>query len=336
MRSKRRQWTAALLWTVATSGSGCAGVQSALDPAGPQAARINDLWWLMLWTCAGVFAIVISALVAALRRGRAQPAEDAETERKMTKVVAAGVAVTTVILFAFMISDFVTGRALWSLASPDAIIIKVTGHQWWWDFEYQDPIPSHRVRTANEIHIPVGRPVKLEMTSSDVIHSFWVPNLHGKTDLLTGHQTVTWLQADRPGKYRGQCAEYCGHQHAHMAFVVIAEPVGQFNAWFDNERLPAITAANAGQQRGQQIFMSRTCMMCHQIRGTDAGGRSAPELTHLASRESIAAGTLANTRDNLKGWIVDSQRFKPGNKMPSHDLGDEDLNALLDYLESLK
>jgi cytochrome c oxidase subunit 2 len=283
-----------------------------------------------------VFVIVMSALAAALRRGREQPVGGAETERKMAKVVAGAVAVSVVILFGLMISDFVTGRQLFSPPSPDAITIKVTGRQWWWDFEYDNPTPSERIRTANEIHIPVGRQVKFEMTSGDVIHSFWVPNLHGKTDLLTGHQTVTWLQADRPGKYRGQCAEYCGHQHAHMAFVVIAEPEEQFNAWYDNQRRPAPQPSTPGQQRGQQVLMTRTCAMCHQIRGTDAAARTAPDLTHLASRQSIAAGTLANNRENLKGWVTNSQHYKPGARMPAHNFSDEELNALLDYLESLK
>jgi cytochrome c oxidase subunit 2 len=339
MKSKLRQLRVVPLAAVAaalTSISGCSGIQSALDPAGLQSARINRLWWLMFWTCLVVFLTVMGALIVAMQRGRTQTQAGSGSERKLTNVVAGAIAVTVVILFGLMVSDYVTGRALFSLHSPDAITVKVSGQQWWWDFEYQDPIPSRRVRTANEIHIPVGRPVKFEMTSKDVIHSFWVPNLHGKTDLLTGHQTVTWLQADRAGKYRGQCAEYCGHQHAHMAFVVIAEPAEQFNTWFNNQISPAQQPASAGQQRGQRVFLTRTCVMCHQIRGTDAGARTGPDLTHLASRESIAAGTLANNRENLRDWIVDSHRFKPGNRMPSHDLSGEDLNALLDYLESLK
>ncbi len=318
--------------------SSCAGVQSSLDPAGPQAQRISRLWWLMFWVCSVIFALVIGALAYALRRGRRREEPDAapEVERRIAKIVAGALAVSAVILFAFLIADFSTGRALSSLQSPDALKIKVTGRQWWWDFEYEDQTPSRNARVANEIHIPTGRPVKFEMTSQDVIHSFWAPNLHGKTDLLTGYWTVTWLQADRPGAYRGQCAEYCGHQHAHMAFMVIAEPPDQFNAWLDNQRRPAPQPTTAEQQRGQQLFMTRACVMCHQIRGTDAAARTGPDLTHLATRRNIAAGTLPNNRGALGAWIVDSQRIKPGNKMPPNELSGEELNALLSYLESLK
>jgi cytochrome c oxidase subunit II len=318
--------------------SGCAGVQSALDPAGPQAERISRLWWLMFWVCLVVFAAVIVALGYALRRGRRREAPDnsPEAESRTTKLIVGSLAVTVIILFLFMIADFSTGRALGSLQSSNAIVIKVTGRQWWWDFEYQDATPSQNVRVANEIHIPTGHPIKFEMTSQDVIHSFWAPNLHGKTDLLTGYRTVTWLQADRPGAYRGQCAEYCGHQHAHMAFTVVAEPPDKFNAWLDNQRRPAPQPSTAEQQAGERLFLTRACVMCHQIRGTDAGATTGPDLTHLATRRTIAAGTLANNRGSLGAWVVDSQRIKPGNKMPPNELSGEELNALLSYLESLK
>ncbi|HZS04513.1 MAG TPA: cytochrome c oxidase subunit II [Blastocatellia bacterium] len=318
--------------------SGCAGVQSALDPAGLQAHRISRLWWLMFWVCLSVFVIVMGALGYALWRSRRRErvATEPEAERSMTRWVTGAVVVSAAILFILLIADFSTGRAITSLESSDAVMIKVTGHQWWWEFTYDDPVPSQQVTTANEIHIPVGRPVRLEMTSHDVIHSFWVPNLHGKTDLLVGHQTVTWLQADRPGTYRGQCAEYCGHQHAHMALLVVAEPPEDFKAWLDHERLPAADPSNDEQRRGRQIFLTRAWVMCHQIRGTDAGARSGPDLTHLASRQTIAAGTLPNNRGNLGGWVVDSQGIKPGNKMPPNELSGEELQALLSYLESLK
>jgi cytochrome c oxidase subunit 2 len=173
-------------------------------------------------------------------------------------------------------------------------------------------------------------------TSNDVIHSFWAPNLHGKRDLIPGHLTTTWLQADRPGLFRGQCAEFCGHQHAHMSFVVIAEQPDEFYAWLDAQRMPAPQPAGPDEQHGQQVFLSSTCIMCHTVQGTRANGRVAPDLTHVASRRLIAAGALANTRDNLADWIVDSQRIKPGNKMPPHNLSPGDLQALLSYLESLK
>jgi cytochrome c oxidase subunit II len=327
-----------LLFILTLLLSGCAGAQSALDPAGPQAWHISRLWWLMFWGCLLVYLLVMVALALALRRARRQAAPQAEPahERKLTKTVALAVGVSIIILFIFLIADLMTGRAVFSYSSPDAVQINVTGYQWWWDFEYDDPVPNQRVRTANELHLPVGRPVKLVLTSRDVIHSFWVPNLHGKTDLLTGHQTVTWLKADRPGVYRGQCAEYCGHQHAHMALLVVAEAPEQFDAWLTQQRQPAVTPATPEQQRGQQLFLTRTCVMCHTIRGTEAGARTAPELTHLAARQTIAAGTLPNNHGNLGGWVLDSQRIKPGNRMPPQSLSSDELQALLSYLESLK
>lgn len=325
------------LCLLSTLLSACAGTQSALNPAGPQAARISGLWWLLFWGCAAVFVFTMLALVLALRRGRERATADDSppTERRIAKVVGGAVAVSVVILFVFLLADLWTGRAL-TVPPSRAWVISVIGHQWWWDFEYEDTIPSQQVRISDEIHIPVGQPVKFELTSQDVIHSFWVPNLHGKTDLLTGHQTITWIAADRAGTYRGQCAEYCGHQHAHMAFTVVAEPPEQFTAWLDNQRRPAPAPTTAEQRAGQQIFLTRTCVMCHQIRGTEAGGRTAPDLTHVATRQFIAAGTLPNTRDNLRRWITDPQGIKPGTRMPANPMSNEDMEILLSYLESLQ
>ena len=205
----------------------------------------------------------------------------------------------------------------------------MTGHQWWWEVNYENPVASRSFTTANEIHIPVGQPVVLKLTSQDVIHSFWVPNLHGKKDLIPGHASMTWLQADKPGTFRGQCAEFCGHQHAHMAFTVVAEPPEQFYAWYDGQTRPAVQPAGESQQRGRQVFLSSACVMCHTIQGTPAGATVGPNLTHVA-------GTLANNRGNLGGWVADSQEIKPGNHMPPNILRAEDLQSLLDYLESLK
>jgi cytochrome c oxidase subunit 2 len=169
-----------------------------------------------------------------------------------------------------------------------------------------------------------------------VIHSFWVPNLHGKMDLIPGRQTVLWLQADKPGVYRGQCAEYCGLQHANMAFSVIAETSDDFERWLMAQRQPAPPPASPEQQRGLEVLQSGTCAMCHTVRGTIAGGRTAPDLTHVATRSTLAAGTLPNVRDNLARWIADPQHVKPGSRMPSTGISPEDLQALLAYLETLK
>jgi cytochrome c oxidase subunit 2 len=236
-----------------------------------------------------------------------------------------------------IVASFLVGRAIYSNPNnSDALIIEVNGRQWWWDVRYNPSIPSQIVTTANEIHIPVGRPIVLRLGSGDVIHSFWVPNLHGKMDMIPGRTQELSLQADRPGVYRGQCAEYCGHQHAHMALTVVAEPEDQFNAWYQAQLQSAPAPATESQIYGQKVFLSKPCVMCHRIQGTEAGGRLGPDLTHVASRQTIAAGTLPNTREHLAQWIVNSQSVKPGNRMPPIPVAGNELNALLDYVQSLK
>ncbi|HEX8148558.1 MAG TPA: cytochrome c oxidase subunit II [Pyrinomonadaceae bacterium] len=321
--------------------------QSALQPAGPQAERIIGLWWMMLYVTGAVFLVVMGFLVAALvRRRRAYGGEAAPevpdtrpepgVERRMSHVVLAGVGMTVVILFVFLVRSYVTGRALDSLHEQEHLTVTVVGHQWWWEVRYDNSTAAYVLTTANEIHLPVGRPVLFKLTSTDVIHSFWVPNLHGKTDLVPGHENVTWLKADREGTYRGQCAEFCGHQHAHMAFTVVVEPYEKFKAWYDAQLAPAAEPSTQAQSQGRHVFLSSPCVMCHTVRGTDAGSRVGPDLTHVASRGTIAAGTLENTRGHLAGWVADSQQFKPGNRMPPNNLEPADLQALLDYLQSLK
>ncbi|HEX3554108.1 MAG TPA: cytochrome c oxidase subunit II [Thermoanaerobaculia bacterium] len=303
---------------------------SALDPAGPQAARIGHLWWLMFWVCSAVFLLVMAALAVGLVR------EEAPERRRVSRVVTGAVIATAIILFVFLFASTGTGRALASLSSADPVSVEVTGHQWWWEVQYLDPVLAQRVTTANEIHLPVGRPVRIRTVSHDVIHSFWVPNLHGKHDLIPGYDGELWLQADRPGIYRGQCAEFCGHQHAHMAFLVIAEPPGRFAAWLAAQRQSASPPATPLAQRGHDLFVQLQCALCHTVQGTDANGRIGPDLTHLASRRTLAAGTLPNTPGHLAGWIVDAQTIKPGNPMPATSLGSNDLEALLAYLDGLK
>jgi cytochrome c oxidase subunit 2 len=310
-------------------------IQSALDPAGIQAARIEWLWWLMFWVCTGVFAAVLLALGLAIRRGRSADASR-PAEGTLTMAVATASGVTIVILFGLLIASVATGRAIGSLGQPGALAIQITGYQWWWNVQYLHPQPSLRVTTANELHLPVGRPILFQIESGDVIHSFWVPNLHGKTDLIPGRQTSTWLQIDRPGVYRGQCGEFCGLQHAHMALVVIAEPADAFDKWLDAQRQPAPVPVNREETRGLNIVERGPCALCHTIRGTNAGGRTAPDLTHFASRSTIGAGTAPNTPGYLAGWIADPQHLKPGNRMPPTGLASEDLQAVVSYLRSLR
>jgi cytochrome c oxidase subunit 2 len=309
-------------------------LQSIIHPAGIQAARVSHLWWVMFWICAVVWAAVAVAAMVAIARGRrgSSTATDAQMGRSVT--VAGGLSVAA--LLGLLFQSIVTGRALDTLRSPDALRIQVTGNQWWWDVQYEHAVPSRRVTTANEIHIPVGRAIRFDLLSTDVIHSLWIPSLQGKIDLVPGRLNELWLRADEPGIYRGQCAEYCGLQHAKMALVVVAEPPDDFERWLTANRAPASPPTTPEQQRGRDIFERGPCAMCHTIAGTSAGGRSAPDLTHLGSRSTIGAGTLPNTKGYLAGWIADPQHIKPGNRMPPTGLNGEELQAVLAYLETLK
>lgn len=309
-------------------------IQSMLHPAGIQAARVAYLWWTMFWICAGVWVVVSIAALVAIRRGRTSASTASDSQIGRTIAVAGGI--SGVLLIALLFQSVVTGRALDSLRTPQALRIQVTGNQWWWDIQYADEVPSLRVTTANEIHIPAGRPVVFDLLSNDVIHSFWIPNLQGKIDLVPGRLNELWLQADRPGVYRGQCAEYCGLQHAKMALVVVVDPPDVFEQWLAANRAPAPAPATPEQERGKEVIERGPCAMCHNIAGTSAGGRTAPDLTHVASRSTLGAGSTPNTRGHLAGWIADPQQIKPGSRMPPQALTGGDLQAVLAYMETLK
>jgi len=317
-------------------------IRSVLDPAGPQAGHIAALWWFMLWVSVAILTLVTLALLLALFRSAARSSgstavttPEPAPERRAGIIVGVCVAATCIILIVFLTASVVTGHRMAQLASDQGVTIKLTGYRWWWKVEYSDPEPAKTVITANEIHIPIGRPVLINTYSQDVIHSFWIPALQGKRDLIPGNPSAIWLQADQPGVFEGQCAEFCGFQHAHMRLVLVAESQEQFQAWLDAQRQPARSPANSTAERGQKIFVSGPCALCHSIRGTDANGHVAPDLTHLAGRLKIAAGTLPNTPGHLAGWIIDSQHIKPGNAMPPTSLSAEDLQALLAYLGGL-
>jgi cytochrome c oxidase subunit 2 len=314
------------------------GAHSAHDPAGPQALLLDRLGDLLYLIAAVVYVLVAAALLAALlRRRRAEEdAEDPARERRMATAVAIAAATTVATLVAVLLLSFGTGRRLTATPPPEALQIRVTGHQWWWEVEYRDATPARWATTANEIHVPVGRPVALELRGDDVIHSFWVPNLGVKRDMIPGHATSVLFQADAPGVYRGQCAEFCGAQHAKMGFLVVAEPPEEFAAWLDRQRDSARTPADSLARRGQEVFLASSCAMCHAVGGTPAGGRLGPNLTHVAGRRTIAAGTLPNVRGHLAGWIIDPQQIKPGARMPASAIPPADLRAILAYVESLR
>jgi cytochrome c oxidase subunit 2 len=325
---------------------GCQSNHSALHPHGVQAARINGLWWFFFWVTTAVYVIVLAFTIGVIIRGnirRPLPITDKNevvigpaTERKTTLIVASAVGLTLITLLVLLSSDVFAGSALHSLGADNPVSIRLTGHQWWWEAEYNFPVQSNIVTTANEIHIPVGVPVQVQLQSHDVIHSFWVPSLHGKKDLIPGHPTAVWLRADAAGTYAGQCAEYCGAQHAHMRLLVIAENEASYEQWLAAQRLPAPDPVTNRTRRGQTVFLTGTCVMCHSIQGTIAGARLGPNLTHVASRQTLAAGRLKNNRGSLAGWVLDPQHLKPGVLMPQNQLAPQDLHALLDYLETLK
>jgi cytochrome c oxidase subunit 2 len=313
-------------------------IQSALHPAGIQAGRISVLWWIMFGVCAAVYVLVACGLAIAIRRARSADPERPSHAQLLRGVIAA-TAVSVVALLALLFSSVWTGRAIASLSAADPVLIEITGQQWWWHVEYYPDDPVRQAITANEIHIPVGRPVALKLLSADVIHSLWIPNLHGKRDLVPGRDTWLWLQADKPGVYRGQCGEYCGLQHAHMSLVAVAEPADAFERWLAGQRAPAAPAATSSgplQARGREIVEKGPCAMCHGIRGTGAGGRTAPDLTHMATRSTIGAGTLPNTPEQLTRWIQDPQAIKPGNRMPHLGLSAQEVEAVVAYLGTLK
>lgn len=331
MVDRRPELHLGLLWAPVGLG-GCAGVQSALAPEGTAAREIATLWWVMATGAGLIFITVLGLALYALK-------SDPERHRRLGSpalIVGGGVVLPVVVLSALLVYSFILGGSLTDRVAPEALRITVSGRQWWWEVRYQPAGSPEPVVSANELHIPVGEPVELRLEASDVIHSFWVPSLAGKMDMIPGQTNRLVVQADRPGLYRGQCAEYCGGPHALMAFYVIAEPAEAFAAWLARERRPARAPAEPDRRRGLQLFLDSGCGTCHAIRGTAADGRFGPDLTHVGGRRSLAAGILPVNLGTLAGWIADSQQIKPGNRMPSFNTFDgEALRTLAAYLESL-
>jgi cytochrome c oxidase subunit 2 len=320
--------------------AGCQGNHDVFNPGGPRARQIANLMLVFFGVSAIVYLIVIAVLVWALLRKRRVSAtsgtpESAVAEMRTKVVIAAGVGVTVVVLLGLAFADFSTQRVL-SGRPENALRVLITGHQYWWEIEYDDPEPGNRVRTANEFRIPVARPVEVVLTSRDVIHSFWLPSLSGKKDLIPGHTNTELVIAEKPGVYTGQCAEFCGLQHAQMRLAVTAVDGSEFEKWQQQQLAEARAPVTDAQQKGKDVFERSTCALCHTIQGTSAAATVGPDLTHLASRETIAAGTLANTPTNLASWILAPQRIKPGAQMPATPLTGEELSALTTYLASLE
>ena len=315
--------------------AGCGPSQNALAPKSHQAKDIASLfWWMMGGAWIGLGLVVALLLLAWYRRRRRGIGADTEGDKPGERfswyvVVGLGIVMPIVVISTlFVISDiFVIKTTQAPAGNATKLTIRVIGHQFWWEVRY----PGTTAVTANEIHIPVRTPVRVEVQTADVIHSFWIPELNRKIDTIPGKTNAIELYADTVGRYRGECAEFCGLQHAHMAMVVFADPPARFRAWLAREQRPAAATTGAGAR----VFQS-ACSSCHAIRGTGAAGFVGPDLTHFASRTSIAAYTIPNTRERLAQWIAHPQQVKPGNQMPDLQLSDRQVNELVAYLEELK
>jgi len=315
----------ALVLTVA----GCSGDSSVLEPKGPAARSVAGLWWPMLATAVAVFAFVTGMLLLATVRGRRKTEDEAQHTPRWGEpfILVAGVLVSGVILVGFFLFSLAKQQALADAGRRPRITINVVGHDWWWEVRYPNGAVS-----ANEIHMPTGERVRLTLDTADVIHSFWIPRLGPKIDMVPGQHNQLWLEATDPGVYRGQCAEFCGLQHANMIIRVVADAPAQFDAWMAREAEPAQVAAPAGRQ----IFENQTCAGCHTIRGTAAAGKVGPDLTHFGRRDTLGAGVRPRTDENVERWIVDPQSIKPGVAMPPTTLSADQLNALVAFLEGLR
>jgi cytochrome c oxidase subunit 2 len=317
-----------------------------LHGAGPQAAHVVDLWRVTLAVCGVVFTLVLCAFLLALWRGGREQARQLEgderpggserAERRAAGLVVASVVVSVALLFVLITLSVLTDRALARADLRDAIHIEVTAHQWWWELRYDDPDVSRIFTTANEMHVPVGRPIILTLRSDDVIHSFWLPSIVGKKDLIPGRPTTHFLRADVEGRYRGQCAEFCGAQHAWMVLELVAQQGDAFERWAQGQRAALVSSPDAKVNRGRELFLSGSCTMCHAVSGTEASGRRGPDLTHVGNRRRIAAGALPNTPEAMAQWISDPQQVKPGVNMPANRYSQDDLLALVAFLGSLQ
>ena len=307
--------------------------QSVFAPAGPVARAQRDLIVTALSILIPIFIVVGGGYLYAVIRFRSRPGDGVPPQTHGS--VRLEVVWTVIPILLLIVLAVPTVRQIFALNDiPEgAIEVRAVGYQWWWSFDY----PEQGVTTANELRIPVGKPVKLTLTSTDVIHSFWVPRLAGKMDVVPGRENVMWLQADEPGIYYGQCAEYCGTSHANMRFRVVALPEDEYNAWIESRMaVAAVAPADPLAQRGHDLFVNGACAACHTIAGTNAQGKVGPDLTDFGSRTSLAAGVLENTPENLRAWLKNPQAVKPGARMPNLGLSDADINALVAFLTSLE
>jgi cytochrome c oxidase subunit 2 len=318
----------------------CNGTSSYMDATGAAGRRESTLGWWLTGTAAAVVLIVCIAIVAGVVRRRADDTADAHPARREIRSGLAWIYVGTGITIAILLVTFAGTMVTLNAASrpriTPSLTLDVTAHQWWWEIRYRDADHADLAfTTANEVHLPIGQPVRVRLQTADVIHSFWLPQIAGKMDIIPGQVNEMWLQAEKPGVSRGMCGEYCGLQHAEMALAVTAESPREFARWAARERAPAAAPVTADARVGRVVF-ARSCGACHSVAGSEALGRVGPDLTHVASRPSIGAGALTNTPSNLARWITAAPTIKEGARMPAIPLDAEQLRAVVSYLETLR
>lgn len=328
MRRRSRRCGGLVVAATVIGLSGC-GLRGAMAPRGVEADVANGLWWYMLWLSTAIFVgwLALFGVGLVRRHPTVSDATDARIHRRF--IVGGGLVLPVIVLGSLFVANL---GALKALPSGDDAVIDATAHQFWWEFGYEQP----QFVTANEMYIPTGTDVQIRLRTTDVIHSFWIPQLSGKRDMVPGRVNELTLHARQPGRYRGECTEFCGIQHANMQFEVVAVHPDAYREWLADMARPAAQPTSAAEQAGYDAFMSSSCAACHMIEGTPARAAIGPALTHFASRERLGAGAAPNDRGHLAGWIVNSQAIKPGNPMPPVEIDAGELSDLLTYLESLE
>jgi cytochrome c oxidase subunit 2 len=328
--ARHRRRLVALAIAVGIATASCGGAHSIVNPKGSEADRVAGVWWLMFGLAAAVYVVVAGCILYAATRGRRRRGPSRLHDNWFIWI--GGVIVPFLILVVLAVVTVDATSAL-RTSSPGEVRIDVVGKLWWWEVRY----PGHGVVTANEIHIPRGTPINVRLTSDNVIHSFWVPQLAGKMDTIPGQPNNLEFTADKVGRYAGRCAEFCGLQHAHMGFEVIVETPADYGRWLARRERVPLEPASEEAASGQLVFQREACAGCHTIGGTDAQGTVGPDLTDVGSRRLLGAGAIENTPQNMRAWIRDAGAIKPGVQMPSfQSLPDRDVAALAAYLESLK
>lgn len=314
--------------------TGCKGNQSIFATVSQESERIVKLWWLLFSVSMFVMALVVIALIISYIRTKKfkTPVED----KKLGQAIIIATGISTLLLLIIYLVTLKYSEPIIKEHRNPFITVEVIGYRWWWAVKYYDANNNYLFETANEIHIPVNVPVLLKLKSADVIHSLWIPNIAGKVDMIPGITNDLWINVNKEGTYRGQCAEFCGIQHAKMSLFVIGLTEKDFSSWLSLQSTPPRIPQDELAQRGQQVFKELKCIQCHTVRGLNTSQKDGPDLTKLATRKTLAAATLPNRRGHLAGWITDPQSIKPGNLMPETPIDPNDLNALLHYLENLK